>query len=300
MKRGLFIGRFQPFHLGHFYVVNDMEKSDVNELVIGIGSAQIGYTAYNPFTAEERGQMIKRSLSLEIPYHIARINDINDYPRWVTHVKSLTPEFHVVYSSNGIVKRLFEECGYEVRPVTHVSMISATEIRQLMVTGGNWQDYVPLGTRDVIFEVNGIERLKEITGKYMNPAVTADIIINYKGRGIVLIRRRHEPFRGYWALPGGFLNTGQESLETTARREVKEETSLTIECLELVGVYSNPERDPRGPVVSVAYSTDVNEGEPKADDDASEVAVFDKIPENLAFDHGKMLSDYFRHKERAK
>lgn len=296
MKRGMFIGRFQPFHLGHLSVIQEMDKAkDLEELVLGIGTAQIGNTAYNPFTAEEREDMIRRSVKLKKPYHIVKINDINDYPRWVSHVKSLSPEFNVVYAGNTIVKQLFEEKGYEVRNVDINYKISATEIRQLMIGNGNWIDYVPEGTRDFIVEIDGVRRLREISGKHMNPAVTVDVIIDYKEEGIVLIKRKNEPFKDFWALPGGFLDVGQEAVETAAAREAKEETSLDIrvEDLNLFGVYSKPGRDPRGPTVSVVYSAKVDKGDLKGNDDALEARAFKEIPEKLAFDHHKVLGDYY-------
>ncbi len=300
MKRGIFIGRFQPFHVGHECVVRQMERAeDLDELVIGIGTSQISKTAYNPFTAEEREEMIKRSLgTLRKPYHIVKIPDINDYPRWVSHVISLTHEFEfqVVYAGNTIVKKLFEDKGYEVRAATQERMVSATEIRQLMVTGGNWKDYVPEGVAQVISEIDGVKRLRDISGKYMNPAVTVDIVISYKDQGIVLIRRKNEPYKDFWALPGGFLDAANESAAMAAAREANEETGLDIKIWELtlLGIYSNPGRDPRGPTVSVAYYTHVNEGEIKAGDDASGAKVFKNIPQNMAFDHRQILNDYFK------
>jgi 8-oxo-dGTP diphosphatase len=134
---------------------------------------------------------------------------------------------------------------------------------------------------------------------YINPASTVDLIVNY-GEGIVLIKRKHEPFKDYWALPGGFLEYKKETLEQAASRELFEETSLKTnpEDLKLIGVYSNPERDPRDHVISHVYEVRNYSGELKANDDAAEVEVFRKIPENLAFDHSKILSDYFKNREK--
>ncbi|MEK6758101.1 MAG: NUDIX hydrolase, partial [Nanoarchaeota archaeon] len=84
---------------------------------------------------------------------------------------------------------------------------------------------------------------------YVNPASTVDLIVFFDG-GIILIKRKHEPFKDCWALPGGFLELGKETLEQAAVRELFEETSLITnpEELKLVGVYSDPRRDPRGHV----------------------------------------------------
>ncbi len=121
--------------------------------------------------------------------------------------------------------------------------------------------------------------------------LTADVIILYNG-GVVLIKRRHEPFKDHYALPGGFVEYG-ERVEDTALREAKEETGLNIRLLRWVGVYSDPDRDPRGHTVTAAFLA-VGTGELKAGDDAKEVHVVPieealKLP--LAFDHEKILRD---------
>jgi len=126
---------------------------------------------------------------------------------------------------------------------------------------------------------------------YKKPALTVDIIIDLDG-GIVLIERKNEPFGGHWALPGGFVEYG-EKVEDAAVREAREETGLQVELSELVGVYSEPGRDPRGHTVSVCFSAKKIGGELSADTDASDVKVFNEVPwNNLAFDHDKILKDY--------
>ncbi|AKG90804.1 ADP-ribose pyrophosphatase [Geoglobus ahangari] len=120
--------------------------------------------------------------------------------------------------------------------------------------------------------------------------LTVDAIVPYKG-GIVLIKRRNDPYRGYYALPGGIVEYG-ERVEDAVVREVREETGLECRVRKLVGVYSDPERDPRGHFVSVCFLVEVTGGELKADSDAAEVKVFKlgELPE-LAFDHEKMIRD---------
>lgn len=131
----------------------------------------------------------------------------------------------------------------------------------------------------------------KVVEKYRNPFPTVDIVIELDKHGIVLIKRKNPPFG--WALPGGFVDYG-ESLESAALREAREETGLDVELLYQLGAYSDPERDPRHHTISVVFVARAT-GEPKAADDAEDVGVFDpnSLPEQLAFDHAKILQDYF-------
>lgn len=121
------------------------------------------------------------------------------------------------------------------------------------------------------------------------PLLAVDVVLRMKD-GIVLIRRRNPPFVGCYALPGGFVEIG-ETVEEAARREVMEETGISASLVGLVGVYSDPDRDPRGHVVSVCYLAD-GSGELRSGSDASDVRIFrpDELPE-LAFDHARMIRD---------
>ncbi|MDF0592419.1 NUDIX hydrolase [Methanotrichaceae archaeon M04Ac] len=121
------------------------------------------------------------------------------------------------------------------------------------------------------------------------PSLAADALILF-GEGIVLIRRENPPYRGSYALPGGFVEVG-ETVEEAVRREAKEETGLDITLLKLVGVYSKPDRDPRGHVVSVCYLA-WGWGEISAGSDASAAEVFGpEVLPPLAFDHASMVRD---------
>lgn len=122
------------------------------------------------------------------------------------------------------------------------------------------------------------------------PRLTVDAII-VRDEKILLIKRGHEPYRGYWALPGGFVEWG-ETVEEALKREVLEETGLDVEIKKLVGVYSEPDRDPRGHSISIAYTCESTEGMERYGDDACDVRWFpvENIPK-LGFDHEKMISD---------
>ena len=124
------------------------------------------------------------------------------------------------------------------------------------------------------------------------PKLMVDVVIPAE-RGVVLIRRASEPFEGRWALPGGFVEVG-ETVEEAADREAAEETGLAVEVARLVGVYSDPERDPRGHNVSVAFLVRVLSGDLAAATDAAEAAVLDPSSVELAFDHAKIIDDALR------
>lgn len=138
--------------------------------------------------------------------------------------------------------------------------------------------------------------------KYRNPVPTVDIIIEIQredgSEGIVLIKRKNPPYG--WALPGGFIDYG-ESLEESAVREAKEETSLYVKLLYQFHTYSDPKRDPRQHTISTVYVAKAS-GIPKAQDDAQEIGIFTKeeIQFPLAFDHQKILADYFTRKRKPK
>jgi 8-oxo-dGTP diphosphatase len=127
------------------------------------------------------------------------------------------------------------------------------------------------------------------------PPIAADVIAEIGDR-IVLIERKNFPFG--WAIPGGFVDFG-ETVEQAAIREAKEETSLDVELRALLGIYSRPERDPRGQTITVVYVAR-GRGEPVAADDAKALALFDPRhpPSPLAFDHADILADYVRFLER--
>jgi len=122
------------------------------------------------------------------------------------------------------------------------------------------------------------------------PKLMVDTVVPSKEGEVLLIRRASDPYEGQWALPGGFVEVG-ETLEDAAARETEEETGLSVEIVRLVGVYSDPDRDPRGHNVSCAYLARVREGEPEAASDATEVAFLDPSTVDLAFDHEKIIAN---------
>lgn len=125
---------------------------------------------------------------------------------------------------------------------------------------------------------------------HRNPALTVDAVV-VKDKKILLIKRKREPYQGHYALPGGFVEYG-ETVEAAMRREVLEETGLVVKIKSLVGVYSDPDRDPRGHVVSVVFAADIIGGALAAASDAIDALLWDMadLPP-LAFDHAQIISD---------
>ncbi len=291
MRSALFIGRFQPFHLGHQTAVRYIANDCNDYVIIGVGSSQEHHTADNPFTFKERSEMITKTLGDSLNYTIVPIPDINDYQRWVKHVASLTPKFDRVYTCNKTVRSLFNREGFEVREQRHDVNVCASDIRALMSNGDDrWKSLVPQGTLDTILEVDGEKRIKSsISDKFKKPNVTVDALVVREDK-ILLVKRRNEPFKDLWAMPGGFVDYG-ESTEEAVARELLEETSLNAKGVKLAGVYSGMRRDPRGHSVSIIYEVD-SEGEAKAGDDAKELEFFNlaKLPP-LAFDHERIINE---------
>jgi nicotinamide-nucleotide adenylyltransferase len=163
--RGFYIGRFQPYHDGHHRMVAEIAE-EVDELVVGIGSAGDSHTTRNPFTAGERVMMVTKALKeLDITTYVVPIEDLDRNGVWVGHVQSMTPKFDVAYSNNPLVVRLFTEAGVDVRqsPMFQRDVLEGTEIRERLVDGGDWQSLVPEPVVETIHEVDGVDRIKQVS-----------------------------------------------------------------------------------------------------------------------------------------
>ena len=168
--RGILIGRMQPVHNGHMEVIKQI-LSEVDEIIIGIGSAQLSHEIKDPFTAGERIVMMNQALADSgidpSRYYIIPMQDINFNAIWAAHVKMLTPPFSIVYSGNPLVKQLFSEEGYEVRqPLLYDRLhLSGSEVRRRILNDENWEELVPKATQELLDEINGVERLKNLSVK---------------------------------------------------------------------------------------------------------------------------------------
>jgi nicotinamide-nucleotide adenylyltransferase len=170
MTRGFYIGRFQPFHEGHHAMVERIGE-EIDELVVGIGSADQSHTVRNPFTAGERIMMITKALvDMDVVTYAVPIEDLNRNSVWVSHVQSMSPRFDVAYSNNPLVCRLFEEAGIEVRqsPMFRREEFEGTEVRERIARGGDWESLVPDAVVEVLEEIDGVDRIQQITASDAN------------------------------------------------------------------------------------------------------------------------------------
>ena len=168
LSRGLFIGRFQPFHLGHLATIKFALKS-VEQLIIVIGSADKSHEKRNPFTAGERIEMIKDSLDGDNEIDVSRIlmipvPDTGVHALWTSQINLLVPRYKIVFSNDPFTMILFRETGTKViEPQLYKrQLFSATEIRSRIVKNSSWEKLVTPETSQVIKDVGGITRIKAV------------------------------------------------------------------------------------------------------------------------------------------
>lgn len=162
----LFVGRFQPFHNGHLLVVKGMAKV-CSKIVIGIGSSNKQGTAEDPFTAEERRDMIQRALQGVdvIPNSdvvFVNLPDEKDDKEWTKHVLEAVGPIDVVWTGNAWTKKCFEEAGVAVKEIKEVPGISSTEVRKRIKDESDWIELVPDEVAASIKAIDGTKRLKNL------------------------------------------------------------------------------------------------------------------------------------------
>jgi nicotinamide-nucleotide adenylyltransferase len=170
VSRALYPGRFQPMHLGHLNVIK-WALTKVDELIIGVGTAQESHTVVNPFTSGERLVMLREALKDEgidlSRVYIIPIPDILMNSVWPYYVQMYVPKFTYGVARNPLVLRLFKDAGIQllIPPPYDRRKLSSTRIRKLMLLGKDeWRELVPRAVAKFIDEIGGVERLKEITG----------------------------------------------------------------------------------------------------------------------------------------
>jgi len=175
MRVGLFVGRFQPFHLGHLAAVKYALKQ-VQYLYVVVGSAQRSHERDNPFTAGERITMIKSALDgngvdpskwMAIP-----IVDADSHSLWVTSVESMVPKFDIVFTNDALTFLLFNEGGIEVKAVPYLdrSRYSATNVRARILERKDWDSLVPPQVAKLVKRFGGVERVRALMRKDLQGA----------------------------------------------------------------------------------------------------------------------------------
>ncbi len=169
VNRGLYVGRFQPFHLGHLESIKTVLK-EVDEAVIAIGSAQYSHNVNNPFTAGERLVMIRRALKeAEVDYSrvwIVPVPDVHLHMLWVAALEGYTPRFNVVFSNEPLTRRLFMEAGYKVKHIKFFERkeYNSTLVREKMLHDDSWTTLVPKSVAEFVTEIDGVNRLRDLVG----------------------------------------------------------------------------------------------------------------------------------------
>ena len=162
---GFLIGRFQPFHLGHLEAIK-FALSNVEHLHVGIGSSNKSHEERNPFTADERKEMILSSIDDTIAKRISLhfIPDVDDHSKWTHLVDEIIPEYDVVFSNDDFTHELYGKRGKSIISVDLKSRsnLSGTNIRNLILTDQNWKEFVPSGTRDLLSRIDGKKRLEDL------------------------------------------------------------------------------------------------------------------------------------------
>ena len=167
MRRGVFVGRFQPFHKGHLEAIKKI-LGDVDEAIIIVGSSQYSHRLDNPFTAGERITMIRRAMEEEgislSRIWIIPVPDVHQHMLWVSQIVGYCPNYDVVYTNEPLTCRLFLEAGLKVEKVPRIKrdVYLATEIRKRMLAGGNWEELVPGSVASFIKEIEGHVRLWDL------------------------------------------------------------------------------------------------------------------------------------------
>jgi nicotinamide-nucleotide adenylyltransferase len=171
-SKAAFIGRFQPFHLGHLEFIQQI-LSESYEVILIIGSSQANFTPHNPFTAGERIRMIRDSLiesniRMEKVTMIHIMDDQNNY-RWFSNLKSFSPPFTVLYTGNVFIKLLLENENILLREpkFTKKEQYNGSNIRRLLAANDlRWKNLVPKAVTKIIFELNGPERLRKLESSW--------------------------------------------------------------------------------------------------------------------------------------
>jgi len=326
------IGRFQPFHNAHLEIIKRATALTDN-LVIITGSAAQPRTYKNPFTSAERAKMIKAATSgLSMNIHIeGNIDTVYNDQAWAVRVQSIVSRYRILGTKTAIIGHKKDESSFyldmfpqwEYVDVEEIEPLSAVNIRDLYF---NWtfnsnfiKNVVPASTYDFLMEFRKTEEFAQIIRerefiiehnkqyaslKYPPIFSTADAVVICSGH-ILMIKRRAEPGKGLWALPGGYVNANTDkSVEDAAIRELREETMIKVPAPVLRGsivrskVFDAIDRSPRGRIITHAFYIQLPDGElpkVKGSDDAEKarwVPIAEVKSEECFEDHYEILQHF--------
>lgn len=326
------IGRFQPFHNAHLEIVK-RATALCNKLIIVVGSSRQPRTYKNPFTFEERSQMIRYATSgLSIQISIEPNTDtIYNDQAWAVRVQQIVAQHTQPGAKVGIIGHkkddssfyldMFPQWGYE--DVELVEFLSAVDVRDLYFKwtfNSNFiKNVVSASTYDFLMAFRQTEEFAQIIRerefiaehnkqyaglKYPPIFSTADAVVICSGH-VLMIRRRAEPGRGLWALPGGYVNAKTDkSVEDAAIRELREETMIKVPAPVLRGsivrskVFDAIDRSPRGRIITHAFYIQLPDGElpkVKGSDDAEKarwVPIAEVRSEECFEDHYEIIQHF--------
>jgi bifunctional NMN adenylyltransferase/nudix hydrolase len=326
------IGRFQPFHNAHLEIIKRATALTDN-LVIITGSAAQPRTYKNPFTSAERARMIKAATGgLSLNIHIEEnIDTMYNDQAWAVRVQSIVSRYRILGTKTAIIGHKKDESSFyldmfpqwEYVDVEEIEPLSAVNIRDLYF---NWtfnsnfiKNVVPASTYDFLMEFRKTEEFAQIIRerefiiehnkqyaslKYPPIFSTADAVVICSGH-ILMIKRRAEPGKGLWALPGGYVNANTDkSVEDAAIRELREETMIKVPAPVLRGsivrskVFDAIDRSPRGRIITHAFYIQLPDGElpkVKGSDDAEKarwVPIAEVRSEECFEDHYEILQHF--------
>lgn len=162
---GLLIGRFQPFHLGHLDALH-FALSKVDKLWIGLGSSNKPLQKDNPFSAEERKEMILSSIddSMKQRIQIYFIPDLDNHIKWIELINTIVPKFNIIFTNDKLTRHLYSKRDVTVLSIPFVKrdILSGTNIRNMIISDQKWEDLVPEGTKNFLYKTSGKQRLKNL------------------------------------------------------------------------------------------------------------------------------------------
>ncbi len=327
------IGRFQPLHSAHLEIIK-RATALTDQLVIICGSANQPRTYKNPFTFEERARMIKdatRGLNMQV-YVEPNTDTIYNDQAWAVRVQGIVSKYRVLGGAGvGIIGHkkddssfyldMFPQWGYE--NVELIEFLSAVDIRDLYFKSSVNYKFIkgvlPETTYDFLLDFAHTEEYQQIIRerefiaehnkqyaglKYPPIFSTADAVVICSGH-VLMIKRRAEPGRGLWALPGGYVNARTDkSVEDAAIRELREETQIKVPAPVLRGsivrskVFDAVDRSPRGRIITHAFHIQLPDGElpkVKGSDDAEKarwVPIAEVRSEECFEDHYEIISHF--------